>query len=103
MINYTSDVGNKGQCSTLDQIAFPLKQLTVDWIAAGVMSLWKLVHRSFLGTGLSTNLYGADDHRIQLKTYAMMKMMMMMMMMQSFRASQQMISLQLQKITHGII
>ena len=56
--------GMKVQYGKLDRIAPHSKQLITDFIAAGVV----FVCKSFLNTGISSNLKGLADHRIRSKT-----------------------------------
>ena len=67
-IFYTRDEAKKVHYGKLNQIAPPSKQLIVDWIPAGIKSLYEtpyLVCKPFLVTCMNSNLNGADGHIIQ--------------------------------------
>ena len=55
----------KNEVSSCD--VAPLKQLIMNWTAAGVKFLHEkpeLVDNSFLNSGINSNLNGADDHMV---------------------------------------
>ena len=69
-INYVKDKGKTVRYGKLNWIALPSKQLIVDWITYGIKSLQekpKLLYKSFLVTGINSNLNGTDDQMIGLE------------------------------------
>ena len=66
-INHVRDKGRNLRYCTLYQIFTSSKQLIVEWIAAGLMSLhekFKLIYKSFLDTRIINNLNDANYHMI---------------------------------------